>query len=65
MWSLAVLAASLTGLAGATPALDARQSSSQTAIVNLAVTQGQPEHLASGFIYGIPDNYPNQIPSHW
>jgi hypothetical protein len=31
----------------------------------LAVTNGAPEHLASGWIYGIPDNYPNQIPSHW
>jgi len=33
--------------------------------VNLAVTRGEPQHVASGFIYGIPDNYPNQIPGHW
>lgn len=36
-----------------------------TAIVDLNVTTGQPQHLASGFIYGIPDDFPNQIPDHW
>ncbi|ETS79918.1 hypothetical protein PFICI_07447 [Pestalotiopsis fici W106-1] len=36
-----------------------------TATVDLSTTNGQPQHLASGFIYGIPDNYPNQIPDHW
>ncbi|KAL1887122.1 hypothetical protein Sste5346_010428 [Sporothrix stenoceras] len=32
-----------------------------TATINLTVPQGTPEHLASGFIYGIPDT-PDQIP---
>jgi len=32
-----------------------------TATVNLALPQGTPSHLASGFIYGIPDTA-NQIP---
>lgn len=36
-----------------------------TANVELNTTTGQPQHLASGFIYGIPDNFPNQIPDHW
>lgn len=35
-----------------------------TATVNLAVPQGTPSHLASGFIYGIPDT-PDQIPDHF
>ncbi|KAM0550273.1 hypothetical protein ACHAPJ_008943 [Fusarium lateritium] len=35
-----------------------------TATVNLALPQGTPSHLASGFIYGIPDT-PNQIPDHF
>lgn len=35
-----------------------------TATVNLAVTKGSPEHLASGFIYGLPDT-PDFIPDHW
>jgi hypothetical protein len=65
MWSLLLLAASaLTDLVEASPSIEARQSA-QTATVNLATTLGTPEHVASGFIYGIPDNYPNQIPSSW
>ncbi|KAK4629543.1 hypothetical protein CLAFUW4_08125 [Fulvia fulva] len=32
-----------------------RQSSSNTATVDLSVKRGTPGHLASGFIYGIPD----------
>ena len=36
-----------------------------TAYVNLAKTNGAPQHLAAGFIYSIPDNFPNQIPDHW
>lgn len=40
-----------------------RQDAS-TASVNLASTQGPPEHLASGFIYGIPDT-PNLVPSQF
>lgn len=45
--------------------INCRQPVAQTAIVDLAHTNGAPEHLASGWIYGIPDNYPNQIPLHW
>ncbi|KAF2718834.1 glycoside hydrolase family 39 protein [Polychaeton citri CBS 116435] len=37
---------------------------SNTAVVNLSVQRGSPQHLASGFIYGIPDT-PNQIPDHF
>jgi hypothetical protein len=37
---------------------------SVTAVVNLASTRGASKHVASGFIYGIPDT-PNQIPDHW
>ncbi|KAH6647772.1 glycoside hydrolase family 39 protein [Truncatella angustata] len=36
-----------------------------TATVDLSKTRGDPQNVASGFIYGIPDNYPNQIPDHW
>jgi hypothetical protein len=46
-------------------ALDPRQGSDRMASVDLAVTRGKPEHRASGFIYDIPDNFPNQIPLHW
>lgn len=42
----------------------ARDASSGTAVVDLASPQSTPQHLASGFIYGIPDA-PNQIPSHF
>ncbi|KAK4495186.1 hypothetical protein PRZ48_013513 [Zasmidium cellare] len=38
-----------------------RQSSSNTAVVDLSVNNGSPKHLASGVLYGIPDT-PNQIP---
>ncbi|KAF7527514.1 hypothetical protein G7054_g10427 [Neopestalotiopsis clavispora] len=38
---------------------------SVTATVDLSSSNGSPKHLASGFIYGIPDNYPNQIPDSW
>lgn len=41
-----------------------KRASSGTATVNLAVPQGTPSHLASGFIYGIPDT-PNQIPDQF
>ena len=58
---LLVVAAGVTGVV----ALEPRQSFDHTASVDLTVTRGKPEHRASGFIYGIPDNYPNQIPLHW
>ena len=35
-----------------------------TSTVNLSNNTGSPEHLASGFIYGIPDTE-NQIPDHF
>lgn len=41
-----------------------RQNVLGTATVNLAVAQGTPSHLASGFLYGIPDAA-NQVPSHF
>ena len=46
-------------------ALLPRQSSTNTAVVDLTVNKGSPQHLASGFIYGIPDPpaSPSQIPS--
>ena len=45
--------------------LERRQSSTNTAVVDLSVNKGTPKHLASGFIYGLPDApaNPNQIPS--
>nr|POE85119.1 hypothetical protein CFP56_68688 [Quercus suber] len=48
-------------------AIESRQSSSNTAVVDLSVRRGTPKHLASGFIYGIPDSPadPNQIPDHF
>ncbi|KAI5364651.1 Putative glycoside hydrolase superfamily [Septoria linicola] len=39
-----------------------RQNSGNTAVVDLSVKRGTPQHLASGFIYGIPDTNQNQIP---
>jgi len=60
------LISALAAIVAAGPAaLEPRQTATQTATVNLAVSKGIPQHLASGFIYGIPDNYPNQIPMHW
>lgn len=41
-----------------------RQSSSQITTVDLSTNLGTPSHLASGFIYGIPD-IANQIPDHF
>jgi hypothetical protein len=35
-----------------------------TSTVNLRNNTGKPSHLASGFIYGIPDTA-NQIPDHF
>ena len=45
--------------------VEQRQNADQTAYVDLDVTRGKPEHLASGWIYGIPDTFPNQIPNSW
>lgn len=48
----------------ATAQLSRRQSTSNTAVVNLNTNRGEPKHLASGFIYGLPDSE-TQIPDHW
>jgi len=37
---------------------------SVTALVDLSISRGTPQHLASGFIYGIPDKE-GQIQDHW
>src|SRR5689334_23071122 len=52
-------------LVSSSSTIESRQTASQTAYVDLGVTRGKPEHLASGWIYGIPDNFPNQIPNSW
>ncbi|KAF2481040.1 glycoside hydrolase superfamily [Neohortaea acidophila] len=59
-WSAALLPLSY---AAANP-LARRQTSSTTATVNLADQIGTPEHLAAGFLYGIPDTA-NQVPSYF
>ncbi|KAH7230622.1 uncharacterized protein BKA55DRAFT_486645, partial [Fusarium redolens] len=50
-------------------ALERRQTSSNTATIDLFKGRGSPKHLASGFIYGIPDSgfghSPTQIPDHF
>ncbi|OJJ42551.1 hypothetical protein ASPZODRAFT_76619 [Penicilliopsis zonata CBS 506.65] len=51
---------SLLGLAQAAAVVLAVDS----AVVDLSLSKGSPQHLASGFIYGIPDTY-NQVQSHW
>lgn len=56
-WAVALLATQALG-----SAILPRQSSSNTAVVDLSVKRGTPQHLASGFIYGIPDTNVNQIP---
>ncbi|KAG5751090.1 hypothetical protein H9Q69_007189 [Fusarium xylarioides] len=49
--------------------LERRQTSSNTATVDLSKGRGSPKHLASGFIYGIPDSgfgqSLTQIPDHF
>ena len=57
----------ILSLVNSSPVAEPRQitASQKTAFVNLAVTRGRPEHLASGWIYGIPDVFPNQIPTSW
>ncbi|CAK1358865.1 hypothetical protein CB0940_02190 [Cercospora beticola] len=58
-----ILAFLATQVLGVT--LHPRQSSSNTAVVDLSIKRGTPQHLASGFIYGIPDTSVNQIPAHF
>lgn len=55
----------LAAAVAAVPQLQPRaQTSANTATVNLANQTGPPEHLAAGFIYGMPDKL-HQIPSHF
>lgn len=53
----------------ATGPLHVRQTSSNTATVQLGTSRGAPKHLAAGFIYGLPDTplgqKPDQIPDHF
>ncbi|KAK4031410.1 glycoside hydrolase family 39 protein [Parachaetomium inaequale] len=62
---LLLLACTGLALAGPGAVLEAQQAVGQTANVDVSVTRGKPDHLASGWIYGIPDNFPNQIPRSW
>jgi hypothetical protein len=59
------ITAALPGALGV--ALYPRQDNSNTAVVDLSTERGTPEHLAAGFIYGIPDSgfgqSATQIPS--
>lgn len=41
----------------------ASQDASNNAVVDLSIKRGTPQHLAAGFIYGIPDTL-NQMPDH-
>jgi hypothetical protein len=52
----------VAAVALAAPGAVEKRSVSGNADVNLNVNTGAPQHLASGFIYGIPDTA-NQIPS--
>lgn len=52
---------SLTSYAAAYAVLDKRASVSGTASVRLDVSTGSPHQLASGILYGIPEDQ-NQIP---
>jgi hypothetical protein len=56
------LAPFVAAVALAAPSAIEKRSVSGNAAVNLNVNTGTPQHLASGFIYGIPDTV-NQIPS--
>lgn len=60
MYSISLI---LLACAAASPLTD-RQAIEGTAVVNLSNNTGDPLHLASGFIYGIPDNQ-DQIPAHF
>ncbi|KAH7166551.1 glycoside hydrolase superfamily [Dactylonectria macrodidyma] len=43
---------------------EAKPAATGVATVNLSVETGPPQHLASGILYGIPDQ-PDQIPDHF
>lgn len=64
---VAALLASVVAAARAAavdPDLVHRQAILGTATVNLASPIGTPQHLAAGFLYGIPDAA-NQVPDHF
>lgn len=50
-----------THVAACASVIERRQTSDNTAVVDLSVNNGAPKHLASGIIYGEPDQL-NQIP---
>ncbi len=54
--TLSVLVAAVSGV----PTLERRAD--DTAVVHLGTSRGTPQHVASGFIYGVPDTR-GQIPS--
>ena len=55
----------LLGLAGQAVAELGVPGTGKTATVDVSVTRGEPKYYASGFLNGIPENYPNQIPDKW
>jgi hypothetical protein len=59
----ALLSLLCAAIAAAGP-LPLEQRDTVTSTVNLGNNTGTPQHLASGFIYGIPD-LPDQIPDHF
>lgn len=61
--SSAALLGSLPNFAQPSP-LQPRQVSNTTAYIDFSVNTGEPQHLASGIIYGEPDTL-NQIPDHF
>jgi len=64
MKGLAILPAILAGALASPTGNQFEKRDTITATVNLGTTHGASKHLASGFIYGIPDTL-NQIPDHW
>ena len=61
---LTSLAAGALGVAVEPPSLVGRASVKGTATINLATPIGTPQHLAAGFLYGIPIAQ-NQVPDHF
>lgn len=64
-FSIMLLYSALVALASGVSAGEIVARATDVATVDLSSNDGSPQHLAAGFIYGIPDNYPNQIPSSW
>ncbi|RAO66687.1 uncharacterized protein BHQ10_002699 [Talaromyces amestolkiae] len=59
-----LLLALLVSLSTAEPLLTVRSDTENATYVDLVVRKGPSQHVASGFIYGIPDTF-GQIPSHF